>query len=114
MFDSVCCSKMNQDSLAQVSSAALFVLKDLLKTESVSVESATIEAQHLSSSQEMPMHIRSRTISRQDELFHPPTELPRVPAEIHRRMVRLLARMLNEHLSKRSLCSSGQPEAGDE
>jgi len=50
MFDSVCCSKMNQDSLAQVSSAALFVLKDLLKTESVSVESATIEAQHLSSS----------------------------------------------------------------
>jgi hypothetical protein len=29
-------------------------------------------------------------------------------------MVRLLARMLNEHLSKRSLCSSGQPEAGDE
>jgi hypothetical protein len=50
MFDCSLCQQMKQDGLVYASSAALLALKDLLRTASVSIESTTVEAQHLSSS----------------------------------------------------------------
>ena len=60
------------------------------------------------------MHIPSRFRARQSELFSPPAKLLQLPPETHRKMVRLLARMLNEHLRKSSSSSDGHPEVGDE
>ena len=40
-------------------------------------------------------------------------ELPQLPPEAHQKMVRLMARMLNEHLQKDSRASA-QAEVGDE
>ena len=60
------------------------------------------------------MHTRSRCRARQGELFASPAKLPQLPQEAQGKMVRLLARMLNEYLLKQSSSSSGQPEAGDE
>jgi hypothetical protein len=42
----------------------------------------------------------------------PPAKLPELPAEAHQKMVRLLARMLNEHLIYRP--SPAREEVGDE
>ncbi len=58
------------------------------------------------------MRLRSR--ASQSELFSPPAKLPPLPPEVHQRMVRLLARMLNEHLWKQPAPNSEQLEAGDE
>jgi hypothetical protein len=64
----------------------------------------------------------SRT--RQGELFYPPAKLPELPAEVRQKklpelpaevrqkMIRLLARMLNEHWLHRSM--TARPEVGDE
>jgi hypothetical protein len=52
----------------------------------------------------------SRT--RQGELFSPPAKLPQLPTEVRQKMVRLLARMLNEHWLHRSPVA--RPEVGDE
>ena len=60
------------------------------------------------------MHTRSRSGVRQGELFTPPAKLPQLPQEAQGKMVRLLARMLNEYLLNQSSSRSGQPEAGDE
>ena len=48
---------------------------------------------------------------RQGELFSPPAKLPQLPADVQQRMVRLLARMLNEHLNRQLRLRA---EAGDE
>ena len=58
------------------------------------------------------MHTRLRSRANQGELFSPPAKLPQLPAEAHQKMVRLLARMLNEHLLRRS--SATRVEVGDE
>ena len=60
------------------------------------------------------MHMPSRFRVHQGELFVPPAKLPQLPPEAHRKMVRLLARMLNEHLGKHPCSSDGHPEVGDE
>jgi hypothetical protein len=60
----------------------------------------------------MPMHMPSGWKISQRELFSPPTKLPQLPAEAHQKMVRLLARMLNEHLLRRP--SPATSEVGDE
>lgn len=57
------------------------------------------------------MHTLSWSHPRQGELFSPPAQLPQLPADVQQRMVRLLARMLNEHLNRQSRV---QAEAGDE
>ncbi len=49
---------------------------------------------------------------RQGELFSPPAKLPELPTEVQQKMVRLLARMLNEHWLRRSAVMT--PEVGDE
>jgi len=49
----------------------------------------------------------------QGDLFSPPAKLPQLPPEAHQRMVRLLARMMNEHLGKHPH-TVGQAEVGDE
>jgi hypothetical protein len=51
-------------------------------------------------------------LSTQGELFSPPAKLPELPAAAHQKMVRLLARMLNEHLIYRP--SPAREEVGDE
>ena len=58
--------------------------------------------------------MRRPTLSRtrQGELFSPPAKLPELPAEVRQKMVRLLARMLNEYLLHRSTVA--RPEVGDE
>lgn len=50
--------------------------------------------------------------NRQGELFSLPAKLPELPAEVRQKMVRLLARMLNEHWLRRSAVTT--PEVGDE
>ncbi len=60
------------------------------------------------------MHIPSRSRTSQGELFSPPAKLPQLSPETYQKMVRLLARMLNEHLPKQPWSSGGQPEVGDE
>ena len=47
----------------------------------------------------MPTPLRSR--ASQGELFSPPAKLPQLPPETHQKVVRLLARILNEHLLRR-------------
>ena len=56
------------------------------------------------------MHTKPH-LSTQGELFSPPAKLPQLPPEAHRKMVRLMARMLNEHLLRRP---SPAREVGDE
>ena len=51
----------------------------------------------------------------QGELFSLPTKLPELPLEARQKMIRLFARMLNEHLQKHPLSgSSRRREVGDE
>ena len=50
--------------------------------------------------------------NRQGELFSLPAKLPQLPAEVRQKMVRLLARMLNEHWLHRSVVMT--QEVGDE
>ena len=59
------------------------------------------------------MPITSRSRAHQGELFSPPVPQPKLPQEAYQRMLRLLARMMNEHLRK-DLRRSGQAEVGDE
>jgi hypothetical protein len=59
------------------------------------------------------MPITSRFRARQGELFSPPAQLPQLPPEAYQRMVRLLARMMNEHLQK-DPHTNAQVEVGDE
>jgi hypothetical protein len=49
---------------------------------------------------------------RQGELFSLPAKLPELPTDVRQKMVRLLARMLNEHWFHRSAVMT--PEVGDE
>jgi hypothetical protein len=62
--------------------------------------------------QEMLMGKPCLLRNRQGELFSLPAELPELPAEVRQKMVRLLARMLNEHWLHRSTVMT--PEVGDE
>lgn len=50
--------------------------------------------------------------NRQGELFSLPAKLPELPTEVRQKMVRLLARMLNEHWLHRSVVMT--QEVGDE
>jgi hypothetical protein len=59
----------------------------------------------------MQMRTSSWSRPRQGELFSPPAKLPQLPADVQQSMVRLLARMLNEHLDRQLRL---QAEAGDE
>jgi hypothetical protein len=59
------------------------------------------------------MPITSRFRARQGELFAATMPPPQVPQEDYQRMVRLLARMMNEHL-KRFVFLDTEAEAGDE
>ncbi len=105
---------MKQNSVAHVSSVALLALKGLLTTSPDPIESTVAEAQHLSSSSGDADAQTVTMPSRHGELFVPPAKLPPLPQEAQGKMIRLLARMLNEYLLKQSSSSSGRPEAGDE
>jgi hypothetical protein len=62
--------------------------------------------------QEVLMRKPCLSKNRQGELFSLPAKLPQLPAEVRQKMVRLLARMLNEHWLHRSVVMT--PEVGDE
>jgi hypothetical protein len=62
--------------------------------------------------QEMLMRKPCLPRNRQGELFSLPAKLPELPAEVRQKMVRLLARMLNEHWLRRSVVMTA--EVGDE
>ena len=59
------------------------------------------------------MLITFRFRAQQGQLFTSPQPQPKLPPEAHQRMLRLLARMMNEHIEK-NLCSKAQPEVSDE
>ena len=59
----------------------------------------------------MPITFRFR--AQQGQLFIPPPPHPKLPPEAHQRMLRLLARMMNEHIEK-NLRSKAQAEVSDE
>jgi hypothetical protein len=62
--------------------------------------------------QEMLMPKPCLPRNHQGELFSRPAKLPELPAEVRQKMIRLLARMLNEHWLQR--CAVMTPEVGDE
>jgi hypothetical protein len=62
--------------------------------------------------QEMLMRKPCLCKDRQGELFSLPAKLPELPVEVRLKMVRLLARMLNEHWFRRSAVLT--PEVVDE
>jgi hypothetical protein len=62
--------------------------------------------------QEMLMRKPLLSRTRQGDLFCLPAKLPELPAEVRQKMIRLLARMLNEHWLHRSM--TARPEVGDE
>jgi hypothetical protein len=62
--------------------------------------------------QEMLMRKLCLYRNRQGELFSLPAKLPELPAEVRQKMLRLLARMLNEHWLRRTVVMT--PEVGDE
>jgi hypothetical protein len=76
-----------------------------------SFASSTGERSIFPAVQEMLMRRSSWSCPRQGQLFAPPAKLPQLPAEVQQRMVRLLARMLNEHLNRQLRL---QAEVGDE
>jgi hypothetical protein len=49
----------------------------------------------------------------QSKLFTPPVPQPQLPQEAYQRMLRLLARMMNEHIQK-NVRPSAQTEVADE
>jgi hypothetical protein len=113
MFDSGVCSVMKQDSLAYVSGAALLSLGHILSSAVDPIESNAVRAQHLSS-HSGGADVDDATIpSHSVRLFSSPVELPQLPPEAYQRMVRLLARMMNEHLQKVSRANA-LGEVGDE
>jgi hypothetical protein len=112
MFDPGICSQMKQESEAHVSSGALLALKSLLSTGPYSVESMVFEAQHLSSTSGDADAFAVTLVDQSRRAVSPPTKLPQWPTEAHQKMVRLLARMLNEHLLHRP--SPARLEMGDE
>jgi hypothetical protein len=59
----------------------------------------------------MPMTFRFR--AQQSELFTPPAPQPKLPQEAYQRMLRLLARMMNEHIERDPRLRT-QAEVGDE
>jgi hypothetical protein len=63
--------------------------------------------------QEVLMPTTFRFRARQGDLFLPPPPQPTLPQDAYQRMLRLLARMMNEHLEK-DLRSRAQAEASDE
>jgi hypothetical protein len=62
--------------------------------------------------QEMLMRKPCLPRPRQGELFSLPAKLPELPIEARQKMIRLLARMLNEHWLHRSAVMT--TEVGDE
>jgi hypothetical protein len=44
--------------------------------------------------------MRDRPKGTQIELFKPPRQVPQVPAEVRQKMIRLLARLLQQHLAR--------------
>jgi hypothetical protein len=62
--------------------------------------------------QEMLMRKPCLCQTRQGELFSLPAKLPELPIEARQKMVRLLARILNEHWHHRSVVMT--QEVGDE
>ena len=59
------------------------------------------------------MSMVSRLKIRQGELFAPPAPRLDLPEEAYQRMLRLLARMMNEHIQK-NVRPSAQVEVADE
>lgn len=59
----------------------------------------------------MPMTFRFRML--QGQLFTPPPPQPNLPPEARQRVLRLLARMMNEHLEK-NIGARAQAEVSDE
>ena len=45
--------------------------------------------------------MRRRSKSRQFELFRGVRQSPEVPREVHQKMIRLLARLLREHMARK-------------
>jgi len=104
MFDSNLCGRMKPAEMPRVDCAALLALKYLLSAATACSHQDMVEAQHDSSS--------SGDADAQAELFSLPAKLPELPTDVRQKMVRLLARMLNEHWFHRSAVMT--PEVGDE
>jgi hypothetical protein len=57
--------------------------------------------------------LMSMVNARQGKLFTPPVPQPQLPQEAYQRILRLLARMMNEHIQK-NVRPSAQVEVADE
>jgi hypothetical protein len=114
MFDSSLCCQKKQTIQAHVSSSALLELKELLASAVPSIASSIAERSIFPAVQEMPMRTSPWPSLRQGELFSPPAKLLQLPPEVQQRTVRLLARMLREHLNRQLYPTGVQAEVGDE
>ena len=112
MFDSNLCGRMKPAEMPRVDCAALLALKHLLSAAPECSQQGMVKAQHDSSSSG---DADAQTVFVQEpsrRVVFCSSEAPELPAEVRQKMVRLLARMLNEHWLHRSAVMT--PEVGDE
>jgi len=100
MFDSSI-SRMKQDGLAYVSRAALLALKSYCQQRLIPLN-RPCSSGDADARQATPLNANCL----------PTGEAPQLPPEAHQKRVRLLARMLNDHLQRRP--SPAREEVGDE
>ena len=122
MFDSVACCRMRMAAVPTVSCGALLDLKALLRCALFPDSAVVLQDQHRSllSPGGADARIIRESLSRQRvaqfRLFHPPQKRPSwqvLPPETKRKTVRLLARLLREHIG-RVRASGSRKEASDE
>ena len=118
MFDSVACCRMRMAKVPTVSCGALLDLKALLRCASFPDSALCYKVSIV------PCYLQEvlmgKSLSRQRvaqfKLFHPPQKRPSwqvLPAETKRKTVRLLARLLREHIG-RVRASGSRKAASDE
>lgn len=112
MFDSGLCGRMKPAEMPRVDCAAPLARKYLFSAATECSHPGMVEAQHDSSSSGGADAQAVSTQAPQGELFSLPAKLPESPTDVRQKMVRLLARMLNEHWLCRSAVMT--PEVGDE
>jgi hypothetical protein len=118
MFDSVACCRMRLETVPTVSCGALLDLKGMLRGASFPESDVVLQGQHRSllSPGGADAKITTPTESRQFKLFQPPQKLPSwqgAASETRRKTVRLLARLLREHIGRVHAFGS-RKGAGDE
>jgi hypothetical protein len=79
-----------------------------IQTRDINEKTESIMRLVIPAVQEMLMRKPLLSRSPPDELFSAPAKLPELPAKVRQKMVRLLARLLNEHLLHRGTVAGAE------